>query len=488
MTDTQKFKKKRLGLKKGPNYLRQDPICLLEKRMQKNRIVVTTCYLLLGCLAYAAGAVSGHGVKVLGAMSLMPLSSIGSLWLINKIPSVSSRITAISLVMHTLLTTWVIFWTGGETSPCLPFYLTAVMAASFRFGLYGSLVYTLLAILCYCVAGTLPFYPAYSFQEITTMVLRILLLFAAAGFGIWALHNKHERYRKERELRKKLQKVNQKLSAAYQELQATQDQLLHAEKLASIGRLVAGVAHEINNPISFIYGNLVHLETYVNHLKALIALDDKLYLSLPEASRRQRDDMKRTADYDFLQEDIDRVLKSSSNGVVRVQNLVKSLLNYSHFRKGPLQKVKIQAPLENALCILEGKIKTNTRIIREYKTNATINGDTGELSQLFLNLLTNAADALQKNGTIWISCYNRQQSGRPDTTCVEIRDNGSGISPDDRDRIFEPFFTTKEVGRGTGLGLSIAYSITKRHKGELSVKSNPNHGTCFRFSLPRAGQ
>jgi len=459
-----------------------DPVSILERKMQQSRLVITGSYFVLGGLAYGIGAVDEHILKVLCAIGLMPLSSIFSLWLMHKLPDLQSRITAVNLVLDTLLTSWVIFWTGGTLSPCLPFYLTTVMAASFRFGPRGSLLCTLLAVACYCAVGALDPNLPKTLNGVAGMALRISILFAAAGFGIRALHQKLERYRQEKNLNRELERTNRELAAAYQDLQTTQEQLLHAEKLASLGRLVAGVAHEINNPISFIYGNLIHLQTYVKRLKALLDFDDTL--SLAPAHREEREQTKRSIDYDYLQEDMEHALSSSRNGAERIRKIVEALLNFSRVRKATLQDVDLREPLENALCILESKIKGNIEVTREYGQTSTVQGDPNELSQLFLNLLTNALDAVEGGGTIGVWTYGGKDGANNGRVLVEVQDDGPGIAPADRDRIFEPFFTTKEVGKGTGLGLSIAYSIAKRHKGEVSVLDASPKGTLFRVSLP----
>ena len=468
--------------KESSHPLPQESIFLIEKRMQTHRIVVTVSYLLLGCFAYGVNAIEDHIFKVLPAIALLPLSSLLSLWLIQRTHRFLSRITAGSLVIDTLLISWVIFWTGGITSPCLPFYLTTVMAASFRFGPQGSLFYAFLAMICYLAIGVPPLNQVKAIDNLSHMTIRILFLFAAAGFGIRALHQKMGRYRRERALRKELEKANQELTAAYKDLQTAQDQLLHAQKLASIGRLVAGVAHEINNPISFIFGNMIHLETYVERLKNLLAFDDELLL--PETVRRQRSELKKSIDYDYLLEDLNQVIKASREGSERIQKIVADLLDFSRMHKGPFQKIRIESPLENALIILTGRLNDNITLIREYQDDCTIEGDGHELSQLFMNLLTNAADAVAEKGILWIRSYYASDNGRWQSAIIEIEDNGPGIPPENLERIFEPFFTTKEIGKGTGLGLAIAYSIARRHKGNLSVQSAEGKGTLFRVTLP----
>ena len=456
-----------------------------DRKMQKTRALVTGCFFLIGCFAYVTGAVSGHLLKVLGAIIFMPLSSFGALWLINRGLWAPPRVTAFTLTVDTLLASWVIYWTGGVMSPCLPFYLTSVMAASFRFGPKGSLFYTVLSIVGYNIVGLLDPHHSHTLHGTAGMMFRIGTLFAAAGFGIGALHQKLERYRRERILRRALEKASQESTKALHDLQAAQNQLLHTEKLASIGRLVAGVAHEINNPVSFVYGNLIHMETYIRKMKSLLAFDEGLIMD--KATRDQREKVKKAIDHDYLLEDLDRALQDSRKGAERIRKIVESLLKFSRVRKGTFRRVELREPMENALCFLAAKLNKNINIIREYDPTEIIDCDPEELSQLFLNLLANAIDAVGSSGTVWVKSLIQKTEDQADKIVIVIQDSGPGISPENRQRIFDPFFTTKEVGQGTGLGLSIAYSITQRHKGEISLECPENQGTRFLVSLPRRG-
>lgn len=227
---------------------------------------------------------------------------------------------------------------------------------------------------------------------------------------------------------------------------------------------------------------MIHLQTYVQRMKTVLAFDEGLPLSRDLAE--QRETLKSSVDYDYLWQDFGRALDDSCNGAERIKKIVEALLKFSRIRTGRFRDVAIGDPLENALCILGGKLKKGVRVIREYDRHALIHGDPDELTQLFLNLMSNAVDAVGGNGTVWLRTGALEKATTHGKTLIEIHDNGPGIPPENRDRIFEPFFTTKEVGKGTGLGLSIAYSIVKRHKGEIAVVCEPGKGTLFRICLP----
>ncbi|MEW6440325.1 MAG: ATP-binding protein [bacterium] len=458
----------------------------LDRKMQWSRVLVTSSYLLLGFTAYRTGAVTGHLLKVVAAIALMPLSALGSLWLMrSRVPPAASRcsrITAAGLLLDSLLTSWVIYWTGGVDSPCLPFYLTTVLAASFRFGAKGTAVASLQALAGYLAVGILGSQGPRSAADAAGLGLRIIILFAAAGFAIRALNRQLERYRKEKSLRRQLQQANEKLEKAYRNLVEAQNQVLHAEKLASIGRLVAGVAHEINNPISFIYGNLIHVEDYVGRLRQILSYDDRL--PLPAAVGEDRKRLQQSVDYGFVLEDLGRALEGSRKGAERIRKIVEALLKCSRSRQGVLRKVDIREALESSLWVLEGKLKDPIEVVREYGAVPEIEADPDELNQLFLTLLSNAADAVEAGGVIRVSSsLSRPRAGSP-LACVEIRDTGPGIPREYRDRIYDPFFTTKEIGKGTGLGLSIAYSIVRRHGGRIEMHCPGEGGTVARVTLP----
>jgi len=455
--------------------------------MQESRALVTGCYLALGLLAFFTSTLPGEPLQLLAALAGMPASALASVWLLRKSGLArrnSALVTASGLVLDGLVATWVIYWTGGVESPCLPFYLTAVLAASFRFGPKGTAASSLQAAAGWVLVASIHPGTAASHASWGLLTLRIVIPFAAAGFAIRALHRQQDRYRKERAVRRELERAHEELAKAYKNLGEAQDRLLHAEKLATIGRLVANVAHEINNPISFVYGNLVHLESYVRRLKELLSFDDALPLSPQDRCRREA--LKESLEYAYVTEDLDRAIEGSRKGAERIRRIVEALLKGARPGRNTIRRVDLVEIVETALREIENTAAIRPRIVREYAlASASIEGDPDELSQLVENLLDNAAHASGPAGTIRVR-ISRDHT-RPDGSThllVEVEDDGPGIPPENLSRVFEPFFTTKEAGRGTGLGLSIAYSIARRHGGQIELVNKVSQGAVARVSLP----
>lgn len=473
--------------------MRDRPLDEMDLKMQESRALVTGCYLALGILAFFTGTLPGEPVQLLAALAVMPASALASLWLLGRRGSArlrltSAAVTAFGLVLDGLLATWVIYWTGGVESPCLPFYLTAVLAASFRFGPKGTALASLQAGAGWILVAILD--PGNHARDSSwgLLALRIVIPFAAAGFAIRALHRQQDRYRREKTTRRQLERAHRELEKAYTDLEEAQDRLLHAEKLATIGRLVANVAHEINNPISFVYGNLVHLHAYVGRLKEILFFDDALPLSPQDRSRREA--LKESLEYTYLLEDLDRAIEGSRKGAERIRKIVEALLKGARPGRNRFHRVDLVEIVENVLREREGSAAFRLRIVREYAVaSAAVEGDPDELSRLFENLLDNAAHASGPAGTIRvrISTGNRGPCGSR-LLLVEVEDDGTGIPPENLNRVFEPFFTTKEVGKGTGLGLSIAYSIARRHGGQIELANRAEGGAVARVSLPAPSQ
>ncbi len=270
-----------------------------------------------------------------------------------------------------------------------------------------------------------------------------------------------------------------------QKLQDTQQQLLQAEKMASVGQLAAGIAHEINNPIGFVNSNMHSLQSYVKTMFELIDQYDQFISQLPlEADKRKIiSDINGKADLKFIKEDTVDLVKESLDGLKRVRDIVQSLKDFSHVGETEWQEADIHQGIESTLNIVKNEIKYKAAIEKQYGTLPAVQCVIAELNQVFLNLFINAGQAIKDKGVIAIKTSTEDRDGQQ-YVCIKITDTGGGIEPDNLNRIFEPFFTTKAVGSGTGLGLSLAYGIIKKHHGSISVKSALGKGTQFTIYLP----
>lgn len=273
----------------------------------------------------------------------------------------------------------------------------------------------------------------------------------------------------------------QKLNKALNELQQTQSHLIQTEKMAGLGQMVAGIAHEINNPATFIYGNINYTKNYTNQLIELVNLYQKNY---PE-STSDIQNMIENIELDFLKEDLPKTLLSIQNGSERIRQIVLSLRNFSRLDEAEIKEVDLHAGIDSTLLILSTKFIKEIEIIRNYGDLPPVECLAAQINQVFMNILSNAADALLSYKSISFkqivinttkTSFNQIQ--------IEITDNGPGIPPEILHKIFDPFFTTKPVGKGTGLGLSISYKIIEKHRGKITVNSQANKGTKFTITLP----
>ncbi len=270
------------------------------------------------------------------------------------------------------------------------------------------------------------------------------------------------------------------LNKAYKELQTTQSQMLQSEKMASIGQLAAGVAHEINNPIGFISSNLGTLSKYLTRLTEFTDTLMKAQAS-NDYSEAQLKELHKKLKIDFIGQDAKDLVKESLDGTDRVCKIVQGLKSFSRVDEAEYKTVDINECLESTLNIVWNELKYKATVSKDYGKLPLTNCYPQQLNQVFMNLLVNAAHAIDKQGEIGIKTWQQEKS-----IFVSISDTGFGIPPENKSRIFEPFFTTKEVGKGTGLGLSISYEIIKKHDGEIVVDSEPGKGTTFTIRLPES--
>lgn len=257
-------------------------------------------------------------------------------------------------------------------------------------------------------------------------------------------------------------------------------QLLQSEKLASIGQLAAGVAHEINNPVAFVNSNLGTLRGYVEDLFKTLAAYEQGEKEMSPATQKAMRDLKQQIDLVYLREDMGSLLAESMSGLQRVKRIVQDLRDFSHVDDSGKQWTSLETGLDSTLNVVGSALKDKAEVRKEYGTIPEIECVPSQINQVFMNLLINAGQAIEGHGTITLrtGCDSAN-------VWVEVQDTGCGIAPENLDRIFDPFFTTKPVGTGPGLGLSISYGIINRHGGHIEVRSELGKGTTFRVSLPR---
>lgn len=280
----------------------------------------------------------------------------------------------------------------------------------------------------------------------------------------------------------------QQLQEALRELQSTQAQMIQAEKMSSLGQMVAGIAHEINNPVNFIHGNLSCINEYGLNLLDLIKIYQEYYPEpVPEIVEKTEE-----IDLEFIQEDLSKTLKSMLVGTERIREIVKSLRTFSRLDEAECKTADIHEGIDSTLMILHNRLKATSerseiQVLKNYGSLPPVECYAGQLNQVFMNIIANAIDALSEknNQNPSIISISTEMLERESKIQIKIRDNGKGIPENIQHRIFDPFFTTKPVGKGTGLGMSISYKIiTETHGGSLECISSLGEGTEFIIKIP----
>lgn len=297
------------------------------------------------------------------------------------------------------------------------------------------------------------------------------------GHCMVVFHDVSEAHARQQELQRRHAQLRQTLVR----LAGAQEQLVQSEKMASIGQLAAGVAHEINNPIGYVHSNLGSLQEYLHSLFSLIELYERaLRLPDPKAMLPEIEDLRARADIDFITGDLPQLMSESREGIERVTAIVRNLKDFSYSgRDDSWKSTDLHAGLDSTINIIWNELKYKVTLEKRYGKLPLVQCRPSELNQVFMNILLNASHAIDDRGTIAVST-----GVEGDEVWIEIQDSGHGIPDEILQRIFDPFFTTKPVGSGTGLGLSISYGIVKKHNGRIEVRNVPGAGACFRITLP----
>lgn len=295
----------------------------------------------------------------------------------------------------------------------------------------------------------------------------------------WMMQDRSEILQAQGQLQHRIEELNE----TNQKLEEAQNQLLQQDKLASIGQLAAGVAHEINNPIGFVNSNVNTLKSYTQSLLAAeAALDEAVRQHGHEPLTQAIGQIQEQYEIEFLREDVPVLLEECSDGLERVKRIVQDLRDFSRVDHSEWQEADLNRGLESTLNVVRNEVKYKAEVVLRLGDIPLVHCLAAQLNQVFMNLIVNAAHAIAEKGTITIATGVEGA-----WVWVQVEDNGCGMPPDVKRRIFEPFFTTKAVGKGTGLGLSMSFSIVQKHRGSIEVQSAPGVGTAFRVWLPVAG-
>lgn len=291
---------------------------------------------------------------------------------------------------------------------------------------------------------------------------------------------RRELERTARRYKASLEQQNLELAARKAELERLQAQLVHTEKMASLGQLAAGVAHELNNPAGFVYGNMDLLGEYLVQLQQLLSVYDEIALQDDDATRVAS--IKERIGYEGLVADLNSIILDCSEGSKRICDVVKNLRLFSRLDEAEVKEIEIHEGIDSTIRLLSRYLSSGKITVhRDYGELPLVSCYAGQLNEVWLNLLVNAAQAISDKGQVGIKTRREE-----DSIVVAISDTGTGIPEHERSRIFDPFFTTKPVGEGTGLGLSISYGIIERHHGTITVESQVGKGTTFTVKIPIA--
>ncbi|MBI4309911.1 MAG: GHKL domain-containing protein [Candidatus Omnitrophica bacterium] len=291
---------------------------------------------------------------------------------------------------------------------------------------------------------------------------------------------------KVKERTRELFESKEELASEITERKKLKNMMIQSEKMAAVGQLAAGVAHEINNPVGFISNNIEMLEQYTTDYTKILRMVENLQKSIEEENMEKAKSIvkamsqfEQEINLDYIINDTGKLLQYTQRGIERIQKIVMDLRTFAREDHGAIDFVKIEEVIDSILSIVQNELKYKAELKKNYGDTPLVKCNTQRVGQVFINLLVNAIQAIEKKGAIEVKTY--KEDGH---VCVDVRDTGKGIEPKNLEKIFDPFFTTKPVGQGTGLGLSVSYEIIKKHGGEIKVQSKIGEGTVFTVQLP----
>lgn len=425
-------------------------------------------------------------------------------WCVRRGRSVIA-VTSVAIPMDHLLSTYLVVNSGGVRSPFMMLYIVQVLATAMLVDTRVAAGSAGLAILLWSAgvsaqaagyldasplfapgaahAGAAPYHGAWAAFFLYCLALLVYL----GGYIAERLRSSEcdlaDKNRRLEEALASVRAAHQQLGEAYERLKQTEAQLVHAEKMRSLGVLMAGIAHELNNPISFVAANIEHLRSFTDRLRQALHLYANA--SLPTAVQAQAAAVHRELRLDQVLADLPGVLDDCEEGARRTKQIVSELRSFSRSdERDGWRPSDLHRGITSTLRLLAPQLKERISVHHDFGDLPEVECLPGQMNQVFMNLLANAAAALgERGGNIWITTRPRRD-GAPPQVSVAIRDDGPGMTPELQGRIFEPFFTTRDVGQGTGLGLSVSYGIVQRHRGTLTVESAPGAGATFTITLP----
>ncbi len=409
-------------------------------------------------------------------------------------------VSAVAIPLDHVFATYLVVNSGGIQSPFLVVYVVQVLATAMLVDALVAAASATLAIVLWWAAVSLqaagyvhgaPLFPVgvpispglYGSAWAAFLLYCLALLVYLGGYISERLRTSErdleDKNRRLQEALASLERAHVELQAAYARLQQTEAHLVHSEKMRGLGQLVAGVAHELNNPISFVAGNIEHLRAYAERLTAM--LDAYATVPLPAAEHARLEEMRRRLRIDSLLADLPAMLDDCEEGTRRTTSIVGQLRAFSRSNERETwQQTDLHRGIDSTLVLMAHRFGGRIVVHRQFGALPDVECLPGQINQVFMNLLANATDAIGgRPGNIWVATGVQNQS-----VTIRICDDGPGMPPEVCARVFEPFFTTKPIGKGTGLGLSVSYGIVARHHGTLDVDSTPGAGATFTITLP----